>query len=134
MLCLKNYTVAVHDLDEAIENHSKRFGMQKVGDRGFNDVGKFDFQAMGYGDATLLLLCQPTHESPIAKLMSERQNDFNPHGEGMYLIAYETDDVDTFCKQVEENGGRVTRIPGAANAWVHPTSSHFVLMEILPKS
>ena len=134
MLSLKNYTVAVHDLDEAIENHSKRFGMQKVGDRGFNDVGNFDFQAMGYGDTTLLLLCQPTAESPIAKLMSERQNDFNPHGEGMYLIAYETDDVDTFCKQVEENGGRVTRIPGAANAWVHPTSSHFVLMEILPKS
>ena len=108
--------------------------MQKVGDRGFNDVGNFDFQAMGYGDTTLLLLCQPTDESPIAKLMSERQNDFNPHGEGIYLIAYETDDVDTFCKQVEENGGRVTRIPGAANAWVHPTSSHFVLMEILPKS
>ena len=134
MLSLKNYTVAVHDLDEAIENHSKRLGMQKVGDRGFNDVGKFDFQAMGYGDVTLLLLCQPTDESSIAKLMSERQNDFNPHGEGMYLIAYETDDVDTFCKQVEENGGRVTRIPGAANAWVHPTSSHFVLMEILPKS
>ena len=134
MLSLKNYTVAVHDLDEAIENHSKRFGMHKVGDRGFNDVGNFDFQAMGYGDTTLLLLCQPTDESPIAKLMSERQNDFNPHGEGMYLIAYETDDVDTFCKQVEENGGRVTRIPGAANAWVHPTSSHFVLMEILPKS
>ena len=134
MLSLKNYTVAGHDLDEAIENHSKRFGMQKVGDRGFNDVGKFDFQAMGYGDTTLLLLCQPTDESPIAKLMSERQNAFNPHGEGMYLIAYETDDVDTFCKQVEENGGRVTRIPGAANAWVHPTSSHFVLMEILPKS
>ena len=134
MLSLKNYTVAVHDLDEAIENHSKRFGMQKVGDRGFNDVGNFDFQAMGYGDTTLLLLCQPTDESPIAKLMSERQNDFNPHGEGMYLIAYETDDVDTFCKQVEENRGRLTRIPGAANAWVHPTSSHFVLMEILPKS
>ena len=121
MLSLKNYTVAVHDLDEAIENHSKRFGMQKVGDRGFNDVGNFDFQAMGYGDTTLLLLCQPTDESPIAKLMSERQNDFNPHGEGMYLIAYETDDVDTFCKQVEENGGRITRIPGAANAWVQPT-------------
>ena len=134
MLSLKTYTVAVHDLDEAIENHSKRFGMQKVGDRGFNDVGNFDFQAMGYGDTTLLLLCQPTDESPIAKLMSERQNDFNPHGEGMYLIAYETDDVDTFCKQVEENGGRVTRIPGAGNAWVHTTSSHFVLMEILPKS
>ena len=134
MLSLKNYTVAVHDLDEAIENHSKRFGMQKVGDRGFNDVGKFDFQAMGYGDATLLLLCQPTDESPIAKLMSERQNGFNPHGEGMYLIAYEADDVDAFCSQVEENGGRVTRVPGAANAWGHPTSSNFVLMEILPKS
>ena len=134
MLSLKNYTVAVHDLDEAIENHSKRFGMQKVGDRGFNDVGKFDFQAMGYGDATLLLLCQPTDESPIAKLMSERQNGFNPHGEGMYLIAYEADDVDAFCSQVEENGGRVTRVPGAANAWVHPTSSNFVLMGILPKS
>jgi len=89
---------------------------------------------MGYGETTLLLLCQPTDESPIAKLMSERRNDFNPHGEGMYLIAYEADDVDAFCNQVETNGGRVTRVPGATNAWVHPTSANFVLMEILPKS
>ena len=60
MLSLKNYTVAVHDLDEAIENHSKRFGMQKVGDRGFNDVGNFDFQAMGYGAVSYTHLTLPT--------------------------------------------------------------------------
>ena len=44
---------------------------------------------------------------------------------------YDCDDVDAFCKQIEENGGRVTRIPGRDNAWVHPTSSNFIFMEIL---
>ena len=31
MLKFKHYTVAVHDLDEAISDYEKRFGMEKVG-------------------------------------------------------------------------------------------------------
>jgi len=134
MLTFKHYTVAVHDLDEAIANHEARFGMQKIGEQAFNGIGKFNFQAMGYDGKTLLhLICPVSDESPIRKLMTERINPFNPHGEGMYLIAYDSDDVDGFCAQIEAEGGKVNRVPGTGNAWVHPTTSNFVLMEIFPK-
>ncbi|MDA1002256.1 MAG: VOC family protein [Chloroflexi bacterium] len=133
MLRFKHYTVAVHDLDEAVTNHQSRFGMQAIGERGHNGIGNFEFQAMGYDGQTTLLLIKPSaDDTPIARLMTERVNAFNPHGEGIYLLGYECDDVDAFCKQVEAGGGRVTRAPGSTNAWVHPTSSNFVLMELFP--
>jgi hypothetical protein len=136
MLRFKHYTVAVHDLDEAVTNHQSRFGMEAIGDRGHNGIGNFDFQAMGYrGETTLLLIRPSTEDSPIARLMKERVNAFNPHGEGIYLLGYECDDVEAFCLQVEASGGRVNRAPGTTNAWVHPTSSNFVLMELMqPRS
>lgn len=134
MLTFKHYTVAVHDLDEAVSDYESRFGMERVGQRAHNSIGNFEYQPMGYGGQAMLNLIQPaSDESPIARLMKERVNPFNPHGEGIYLLAYDCDDVDAFCAQIEENGGKVNRAPGSSNAWVHPTSSHFVLMELFQK-
>lgn len=135
MLTFKHYTVAVHDLDSAVENYRQRFGMEPTGERAFNRIGNFNFVPMGYnGHTTLHLICPASDESPIARLMKERVNPFNPHGEGIYLLAFESPDVEAFTRQVEAAGGRVTRgAPGTSNVWVHPTASHFVLMEIFPQ-
>jgi hypothetical protein len=133
MLKFRHYTVAVHDLDLAVEQHKQRFGMQPTGDKAFNRIGNFNFVPMGYGGQTLMhLICPASEESPIARLMKERVNPLNPHGEGVYLLAFETEDVEAFARQVEGAGGRVTRAPGAPNVWVHPTASNFVLMEVFP--
>ena len=133
MLTFRHYTIAVHDLDDAVENYRKRFGMEPTGEKAFNRIGNFNFVPMGNGDHTQLHLISPTgDDGPIARLMKERANPFNPHGEGVYLMAYETPDVEAFAKQVEAGGGRVTRAPGTSNVWVHPTASNFVLMEIFP--
>lgn len=134
MLTFKHYTVAVNDLDSAVSDYEKRFGMEKVGDTHFNNIGKFNAQPMGYNGQVMCHLINPVEDdSPIRKLMTERINPFNPHGEGIYLLAYETEDVDAFCEKVIAEGGKVNRAPNTGNAWVHPTSSNFVLMEIFPK-
>lgn len=131
-LTFRYYTVAVHDLDAAIADHEARFGMRQIGERTHNSTGNFDGQAMGYGDKVMLRLITPSApDTPIAKLMLERVNAFNPHGEGMYLMAYDCDDLEGFCAQVIANGGRVNRAPNSTSAWVHPTASNFVLMEII---
>ena len=62
--------------------------------------------------------------------MQDRVNPLNPHGEGVYLLAFETEDPEVVAKQVEAGGGRVNRAPNATNVWVHPTSTNFVLMEL----
>jgi catechol 2,3-dioxygenase-like lactoylglutathione lyase family enzyme len=133
MLKFRHYTVAVHDLDGSVQNYRQRFGMEPTGEKAFNRIGNFDFVPIGYGGQTMLHLIAPRgDEGPIARLMKERGNPMNPHGEGIYLLAFEAEDVDAFAKQVEEAGGRITRVPGAANVWVHPTASNFVLMEVFP--
>ena len=135
MLTFKHYTVAVHDLDDAVGSYGRKFGMQPIGDRAHNGIGNFDFVRMGYNDQVMMHLIQPSdEESPIHRLMQERINDFNPHGEGIYLLAYDCDDIDGYVAQIEGDGGRVNRAPGAGNVWVHPTSSNFVLMELFPTS
>ena len=132
MLTFKHYTVAVHDLDAAVQNYRQRFGMEPAGEQAFNRIGNFNYVPMGYNGQTVMHLISPaSEESPIARLMKERVNAFNPHGEGIYLLAFDSPDVEAFTKQVEAGGGRVTRgAPGSTNVWVHPTASNFVLMEI----
>ncbi len=133
-LTIHHYNTAVHDLDAAVADYESRFGMEQLGPRQLNPVGKFDYISMGYGDSLITRLITPSSEdSPIAKVMKDRASTSNPHGEGMYLICYETDDIDAFCARVEANGGRVNRVPGRSNAWIHPTSTHFVFMEVVER-
>ena len=131
VLKFKHYTVAVHDLDEAVTNYEARLGLKRIGERAHNRIGNFDFEVLGYDGQAMLHLIQPSNEeSPIYRLMQDRVNPLNPHGEGIYLLAFEADDPETVAQQVEAGGGRVNRAPNSSNIWVHPTSTNFVLMEL----
>lgn len=132
MLRVKFHTIAVHDLAEAVQNHQARFGMEPLAEPAHNSIGNFEFVPMGYAGEVLLHLISPSSEdSPIYRLMQDRTNEFNPHGEGIYQLVCEADDPEALAQQVEAGGGRVTRAPGEGGPiWVHPTSSNFVLMEL----
>ena len=134
MLSLRFYTVAVHDLESAVDQYQRQFGMDVLGERFRNPVvGTFDMVPMGYDGQLLLYLIQPINEEgALYRLMQDRKNQFNPQGEGVYLIAYECEDPEAFAQKVEKGGGRITRVSNSKTVWVHPTSSNFVLMEIVP--
>jgi len=136
MLKFDHYTVAVHDLDQAIKEHETRFGMEKVGERSLNKIGNFNFQPMGFNGQQIMHLISPaSEEGPVAKLMKDRATPFNPHGEGLYLLAWHTDDVAGFTANAEAGGARVNRVPNMpGNAWIHPTSANFVFHEIIQPS
>jgi hypothetical protein len=131
MLRVKYHTVAVHDLEEAVRNHEARFGMQALNEPSHNAIGNFRMVALGYDGQVVLNLISPVDEnSPVYRLMQDRVNPLNPHGEGIYQLVCEVDNPEAFAQQVEANGGRVTRVPNTEAIWVHPTSSNFVLMEL----
>lgn len=131
MMRVKYFSVAVHDLDEAVADYQARFGMEALSPRQQNAIGRFDYVEMGYDGQVLLHLIAPsTEESPVHRLMGDRSNPLNPHGEGIYQLMMESDDPDALAKRVTDNGGRITRIGDNGPAWVHPLSSHFVLMEL----
>ena len=135
MMQFKHYTIAVHNLESAVENYKNLFGMEAIGDREHNDIGNFDSISMGYeGNTVLRLIESSSDDTAVARLMKSRENEFNPHGEGVYLLAFETDDLAGIAQRIESNGGRITRLPGRTNFFVHPTSSNFGFMEIMPKA
>lgn len=135
MMRFKHYTVAVHDLESAVQNYKNLFGMDALNDPQHNNIGNFDSVSMGYDGKTVLQLIQSSSDdTPVARLMRDRVNEFNPHGEGVYLLAFEADDPDELAQNIESHGGRITRIPGSTNFFVHPTSSNFGFMEIFPKA
>lgn len=131
MLSFKHFTVAVHNLDEAVTNYQARLGLSVVAEKAHNNIGNFDFVVLGYEGQTFChLICPSSEESPIYRLMQDRVNPLNPHGEGIYLLAFEAEDTSKVAEQVEAGGGRVNRAPNSSNVWVHPTSTNFVLMEL----
>lgn len=131
MMRVKYFSVAVHDLDEAVADYQARFGMEALSARQQNPIGRFDYVEMGYAGQVLLHLIAPTAaESPVQRLMQDRSNPLNPNGEGIYQLMMECDDPDAMARRVTDNGGRITRVGDSGPAWVHPLSSHFVLMEL----
>jgi catechol 2,3-dioxygenase-like lactoylglutathione lyase family enzyme len=134
VLSFKHFTVAVHDLDESVTNYQARLGLSVVSEKAHNSIGNFDFVVLGYEGQTFChLICPSSEESPIYRLMQDRINRLNPHGEGIYLLAFETPSTDAIAQQVEAGGGRVNRAPNSSNIWVHPLSTNFVLMELFER-
>ena len=74
MLTFKHYTVAVHDLDQAISDYEKRFGMAKVGEQAFNPIGRFNYQPMGYNGQVMCHLINPEY-LPSVDRMCESHRD-----------------------------------------------------------
>ena len=134
LMTFTHYTIAVHNLESAVQNYKNLFGMEALSEREHNDIGNFDSVSMGYdGTAVLRLIESSADDTPLARLMKSRENEFNPHGEGIYMLAFEADDPEAIAQRVESNGGRINRLEGRKNVFVHPTSSNFVFMEIVPK-
>ena len=42
LMTFTHYTIAVHNLDSAVQNYKNLFGMEAVSEREHNDIGNFD--------------------------------------------------------------------------------------------
>jgi methylmalonyl-CoA/ethylmalonyl-CoA epimerase len=80
--------------------------------------------------ATWLELVEPMdEESPIRRFLSH-------HGEGIHHICFEVDDLEATLVQLKERGMRLVDdkprqgVEGARIAFVHPSSTHGVLIEL----
>lgn len=84
------------------------------------------------GEVHIELLEPLSAESPVAKFLAK-------NGEGIHHIAFRTDDIDGQIKQARASGCRLiheTPVMGAGGklvAFLHPKSTHGVLMEFCAK-
>lgn len=114
-------SVAVRNLDEAVERYSRLFGL-KVHRRG--ESREFGFKnailPTGIGHIEFLEPIDPTKH--VARFLEK-------HGEGVYLVGFEVEDIPKAVSHLRSQGVRVDQ--GRPDlAWVHPRDAHGVFVEL----
>jgi len=115
-------SIVVNDLEAAVKHFESLFDL-KVYDR--RESKEFGFKnailPLGKGHIELM---QPTHpESAVAGFLKA-------HGEGVYLVGFDVEDVGASAEKLRGRGARVTLGSEGAVAWVHPKDAHGVFVEL----
>jgi methylmalonyl-CoA epimerase len=121
--------IAVKSLAEAIRVYENALGLKVSGYDQVDDQG-VRVAMLNIGESRIELLEPTGPESPVEKFMNKR-------GEGIHHIAVEVDDIEKTLEQLKAAGVRlVDSAPrqGAHNtriAFIHPSSTHGVLLELV---
>jgi len=123
--------IAVRSIAEARTFYENVLGLPCEGEETVESQ-KVKTAFFAVGEVHIELLEPTSEESPIAKFLEK-------NGEGVHHVAYKTDDIEGQIKQAQEGGCRLiheTPIEGAGGklvAFLHPKSTHGVLMEFCSK-
>jgi len=129
---IDHIAIAVSDLDEAAAFFADRLGLEVGGiETVAEQKTKVAFIQVGQ---VRIELVQPTEpDSPVGKFIANR-------GEGIHHIALRTDGIEEELSGLADKGVRlIDKEPksgahGAKIAFVHPKSSHGVLLEVCQPS
>ncbi|MGO1368151.1 MAG: methylmalonyl-CoA epimerase [Senegalia sp. (in: firmicutes)] len=120
--------IAVADLDETLKFYTEVLGMKLEGTEEVKEQ-KVKTAFLPLGDTEIELLESTDKEGPIARYIEKR-------GEGVQHIAYRVDDIEKALERMKEKGIRlIDEKPrygagGAKIAFLHPKSTHGVLIEL----
>ncbi len=125
-------SVVVRDIEEAIKRFETMFDLKVCARRESKEFGfKNAILPLGRGHIELL---QPTDPNSAVGRYLEK------HGEGVYLVGFESKDVAGSAAKLKERGAHVTlQKAGSAGsekrkeevvAWVHPKDAHGVFVEL----
>ncbi len=128
---IRYFSVAFINIDEGIKLYEDMFGLKQMtpireARWGFRNV------MMGDGQKIFVEIIEPMNpNSAVARFMRDRSYPQNPHGEGVYIIGIEVDDLEAAIKRIRDNGGKVTQEPESPDtAWVHPLTMRFTFIEL----
>jgi catechol 2,3-dioxygenase-like lactoylglutathione lyase family enzyme len=128
---IQYFSIAVNDLEEAIERYTKAFGLKQRTEVQDTRWG-FKNCMIGTDEANLIELISPSDEnSALARFMKMRAGPAYPGGEGIYLVGLGVDDVDAQRQGLEAAGLRLNMEPESPRtAWVHPATNGNVMLEL----
>jgi methylmalonyl-CoA/ethylmalonyl-CoA epimerase len=114
-------SVVVRDLDAAVERYGTLFGL-KVHKRGESKQFGFKNAILPTGIGHIELM-QPTDpDKAVGRFLAK-------HGEGVYLVGFECQDVPGAVKKLRGDGVKVDS-PREDLAWVHPRETHGLFVEL----
>lgn len=120
--------IAVKNLDETVKFYTDVLGLEMGGTEVVEEQ-KVKVAFLPIGDTEVELLESTSEDGPIAKFIEK-------NGEGVQHIAFKVDNIEEAIAYMQEKGMRmIDEKPrygagGAKIAFVHPKSSHRVLVEL----
>jgi methylmalonyl-CoA/ethylmalonyl-CoA epimerase len=118
--------VRVNDLDEGIATYRDRLGLvlDRIDESDALGIKQAFFNLPNGG---FIEVVAPTDEnSAVGKAIAGR-------GEGMHTIAFEVDDLAATCVDMKDGGAQLIG-EGAPTVFVHPKSTHGILLQLSEKS
>ena len=125
---IDHVVIAVKDLEAAVATYTHNFSLEKVREGEVPALGIRN-AFLQIGDAQIELVTPLSADSPVGKFLQT-------HGEGMYLLALEVDDLDAAIAPLQAQGTRVNITTGSAGqrlAFISPRATHGVLLQLLER-
>lgn len=123
--------IAVNDLDAALALFRDTLGLHVEYRRAVPEQG-VEIVGLAVGESEVELLKPLSPDSGVAKFLEKR-------GEGIHHVCFEVDDVEATLRDLESRGyALIDKTPrtgsnGRKLAFVHPKSTHGVLIEFYEK-
>jgi methylmalonyl-CoA/ethylmalonyl-CoA epimerase len=114
-------SVVVRDLDTAIQRYTTLFGL-RVHRRGESKEFGFKNAILPTGIGHIELLEPTDPDKAVGRFLAR-------HGEGVYLVGFETKDIPGSVARLRAQGARVAH-PREDIAWVHPRDCHGLFVEL----
>jgi methylmalonyl-CoA/ethylmalonyl-CoA epimerase len=123
--------IATNGIDEALKFWRDALGLENVHTETVEDQ-KVRVAMLPIGDTKIELLEATSEDSPIAKFLEKR-------GGGIHHIAVEVENIEESLVKLKKEGARLidekrrVGAEGCLIAFVHPSSSNGVLLELIQK-
>ncbi|CAN5872091.1 methylmalonyl-CoA epimerase [soil metagenome] len=123
--------IATNGIDEALKFWRDALGLENVHTETVKDQ-KVRVAMLPIGDTKIELLEATSEDSPIAKFLEKR-------GGGIHHIAVEVENIEESLVKLKKEGARLidekprVGAEGCLIAFVHPSSSNGVLLELIQK-
>ena len=126
---IDHLVIAVNDLETAVATYTANFGLEKVREGEVPALGIRNV-FLQIGDAQLELVTPLSDDSPVGKFL-------HAHGEGMYLLSLEVDNLDDAVATLQAQGTRVSLAEGTDGkrlAFISPRATHGVLLQLIERT
>jgi len=124
--------IAVSSISDSLTFYREVLGLELAGTETVDDQG-VRVALLPVGEARIELLEPVSGETPVGRFITKR-------GEGLHHICYEVDDLSSKLDELRSRGVRLLEgyprrgAEGKLVAFLHPASSHGVLVELVEKA
>ncbi|MCC6236027.1 MAG: VOC family protein [Dehalococcoidia bacterium] len=130
ILGIQYFSIAVNDIDAAVERYVRAFGLKKRTEVQDTRWG-FKNCMVGTDEGNLIEVIAPSQpDSALARFMKMREGPAYPGGEGIYLVGMRVEDTAAQISMAAGQGLKVTTEPDSpTSAWIHPATNGNVMLE-----